>query len=199
MQLAERCDVVDAGIGSRIGEHDESFAYQNSAAIGHGWRAPRRDFYTGGSVCGNGGCGFVGGLLIDPDGDRRAFLAGPVAGAAYWRGAERIEPDGDPHVGFGWADAIDGIEADPAALRHVGFGPGMPAAFRRGAAAQIAGDVAGRNLQAAGGADKDVGEVAGFAALVREGLGSRRRRRLRRVMLANELFMQTIEQRVQLR
>ena len=102
-------------------------------------------------------------------------------------------PTADAHVGFGRADAIDGIETDPAEPRHIGLGPGMPAAFRLGAAAQVAGDIAGRNLQASGGAEKDVGEVAGAAALVREGFDGRRRQRPRRVMFADGLFVQAIE------
>ena len=36
MQLAEGRDVVEAGIGARIGDHHEAVAHENSAAIGHG-------------------------------------------------------------------------------------------------------------------------------------------------------------------
>src|ERR1700733_675289 len=40
VQLAEGRNVVDAGIGSRIGEHHEPLAHENSTAIGHRLRAP---------------------------------------------------------------------------------------------------------------------------------------------------------------
>jgi hypothetical protein len=36
MELAEGRDVVDAGIGAGVGEHDEAVANEDSAAIGHG-------------------------------------------------------------------------------------------------------------------------------------------------------------------
>ena len=65
----------------------------------------------------------------------KRLFAGAVAGAAHRRGAERIEPDGDAHIGFGRADAIDRIEADPAETGHMGLGPGVTAAVRLGAAA----------------------------------------------------------------
>src|ERR1700759_589530 len=163
-----------------------------------GRRTPRADFYTGGSACGKAGRWLAGGLLIDPDGDRRARFACTVAGAANRRGAERIETYGHPHVGFGWADAMDRVEADPAKPRHMGLGPGVAAAFRLGAAAAVAGDIAGRNLQAAGGTEKDMRQVGGAAAFVLEGLDGRDRRRPGRVGFVDEFFMQAVEQCVQL-
>ena len=36
VQLAEGRDVVEAGIGAGVGDHDETVAHQDSAAIGHG-------------------------------------------------------------------------------------------------------------------------------------------------------------------
>ena len=36
VQLAEGRDVVEAGIGARIGDHHQGVTHQNSAAIGHG-------------------------------------------------------------------------------------------------------------------------------------------------------------------
>ena len=35
VQLAEGGDVVEAGIGARVGDHHQAVAHQNSAAIGH--------------------------------------------------------------------------------------------------------------------------------------------------------------------
>ena len=45
MQLAEGGDVVETGIGARVGDHDQTVAHQDSAAIGHGslkWLSGRR-------------------------------------------------------------------------------------------------------------------------------------------------------------
>ena len=43
VQLAKRRDVVDAGIGASVAEHDEPFAHKNSTAIGHRFaRSPWR-------------------------------------------------------------------------------------------------------------------------------------------------------------
>ena len=38
VQLAEGRDVVEAGIGARVGDHHQAVAHQDSAAIGHGVR-----------------------------------------------------------------------------------------------------------------------------------------------------------------
>ena len=35
VELAERRDVVETGIGAGVGDHDEPVAYKHSAAIGH--------------------------------------------------------------------------------------------------------------------------------------------------------------------
>jgi hypothetical protein len=66
------------------------------------------------------------------------------AAAADWGSAEIIEPDREPDVAFADADAIRDVEADPAEIGHLGFGPGMPGLLVDDAvrAAQIAGDVA---------------------------------------------------------
>ena len=41
VQLAEGRDVVETGIGPRVGDHHETVANQDAAAIGHGeWRSP---------------------------------------------------------------------------------------------------------------------------------------------------------------
>jgi hypothetical protein len=37
MQLAKSGDVVEARIGTRIGDHDKAGAYEDSAAISHGF------------------------------------------------------------------------------------------------------------------------------------------------------------------
>src|ERR1700689_4882404 len=63
--------------------------------------------------------------LLDLDLDGQGFRAAAVAGAAHGGRAEIIETDGDTGMGVGAADGIGRIEADPAEIRHEGFGPGV--------------------------------------------------------------------------
>ena len=63
--------------------------------------------------------------LLDLDRDRQRFRAAAVASAADGRGAEVIEADGDTGMGVGSADAVGGVEADPAEVGHIGFRPGV--------------------------------------------------------------------------
>src|SRR3984957_2059238 len=139
-----------------------------------------------------------GALLVDFDGDRQGLFAGAVAGAADRRGAESVKPDGDAHIGVGWADAVCNVEADPAEAGHMRLGPGVTAAFLLGAgAAQIAGDIARRDAQAARRAEEQMRHVAGNAAFARERFGGRHRRRPRRGVFADRLIVQSIQQSVQ--
>src|SRR5437899_3878377 len=52
--------------------------------------------------------------LFDLDRDRQRFRTSAITGAAHRRGAEVVEPDGDTGMGVGSAEAVGGIEADPA-------------------------------------------------------------------------------------
>ncbi|MGD0026378.1 MAG: hypothetical protein ABSC37_17455 [Xanthobacteraceae bacterium] len=106
-------------------------------------------------------------LLIDGDRDRKALGAGTVARAAYWGGAERIEPNGDAHVGIGRADAVCGIEADPAQIGDEGFGPGVARLLLDGAVgeAKIAGDITSGDRKGVRRADEDMSEVLAYARL----------------------------------
>src|SRR6185436_3529432 len=61
---------------------------------------------------------------IDLDRDRQRLGAAAIAGTADGRGAQVVEPDRDTGVRIGGADAVGGVEADPAEVRHVGFRPG---------------------------------------------------------------------------
>ena len=76
-----------------------------------------------------------------------SFAAAAVAGAADRRRAEIVEPDRDPHMGIGGADAVGGIEGDPAELGHEGLGPGVAGLLLDHAvvAMEIAADVARRD------------------------------------------------------
>ena len=61
MQLAEGRDVVDAGIGPRVREHHQSFAHENSTAIGHCSVLPARCLYSIHCARGIGGrCRLIG-------------------------------------------------------------------------------------------------------------------------------------------
>src|SRR5271167_833800 len=54
MQLAEGRDVVEAGIGPGVGDHDQTVPHQHSATIGH-FRRPRRSLIDGQLVANFGG------------------------------------------------------------------------------------------------------------------------------------------------
>ena len=87
--------------------------------------------------------------LVDADGDRQRFAAAAVARAAHRRGAEIVEPDRDPHMGVGGANAVGRIEADPAEVRDIGLRPGVAGLLRGDAvgAVEMAADVARRNAE----------------------------------------------------
>src|SRR5207302_5117692 len=105
--------------------------------------------------------------LIHLNFDRERLARAAPAHAAYRRRAEKVEPDGDAHVGIGGANPIRHIEGDPAEPEHEGFGPGVSGLLRaRGIiAAKIPADVADRNVQTARGRDKDLREILTYAAL----------------------------------
>ena len=126
MQLAEGGDVVDAGIGARVGEHHQPLAHQNSAAIGHRSARSRGDLYTGSiglrqwrRLAPNRR------LLIDLDRDRqasprrcRSACRGPArrrAHRARRRRAHRLRSGRRS-----WPD-----RSRPSRAGHVGFRPGV--------------------------------------------------------------------------
>src|SRR4029077_10872076 len=84
MQLAEGRHVVEAGIGARVADHDQTVAHQNPATIGHDDSASpghRREIYSGAG--GWAAIRWSGGGLPAASDDQRAaqyFLAG-VLGA----------------------------------------------------------------------------------------------------------------------
>src|SRR5258707_14516636 len=114
--------------------------------------------------------------LFDLDRDRQRFRAAAVTGAAHRRGAEVVEPDRDTGMGVGGAEAVGGIEADPAEVRHVGFRPGMAGLLvhRAVGAQEVPGDEARRNAAGARAGDEDVRIVLADAALERKSFRRRR-------------------------
>src|SRR4051812_587688 len=63
--------------------------------------------------------------LIDLDRARERLVAAAITGAANRGCAEIIKADGNAGVGVGSADAVGGIEPDPAQIGHEGFRPGV--------------------------------------------------------------------------
>src|SRR5260370_18677716 len=63
--------------------------------------------------------------LADAHRDIERLAAAAEAGAAHGSGSEIIQPDRDADMGVGRADAVRGIEGDPAEIRHVSLGPGV--------------------------------------------------------------------------
>src|SRR5262249_13415583 len=179
VELAEGRNVVDAGVGAGIGEHDESVADQDATAIRHDVRrAPAKRPYIPIPVANPQCASSILGLLrrlLDADLDRKRLADAAVTRPAQGRRAEVIEPDGDPHMGVGCAKSVGRIESNPAELGHEGFRPGVAGLLLAHAivAAEIAADIARGNTEAARGSDEDVGEVPTRAALERESLGGR--------------------------
>ena len=105
--------------------------------------------------------------LIDLDGHRSVSIAAAIAGAAHRGGAEIVEPDGDAGMGVGGADAVGGIEADPAEIGHIGFRPGVAGLLVDHAvgAQEMAGDEARGNAAVARAGDEDMRVVLADAAL----------------------------------
>src|SRR5262245_3600652 len=75
-------------------------------------------------------------------------------------------------MGPSGAEAVGGIEGDPAELGHEGFRPGMAALLLvAGFAVEVAADIARRNAQTTRGGNEDMREVLSDAAFARERLG----------------------------
>ena len=115
--------------------------------------------------------------LVDMHRHFEGFAAAAEARAAHRRGAEVIEADRHPHMGFGGADAVGRVEADPAEMLDIGFGPGVAGVLRGDAvdAVEMAADIARRNAELARRRDEDMGEVLADAAAQREGFRRRGR------------------------
>src|SRR5258708_6521046 len=63
--------------------------------------------------------------LLDLDRHGQRLHPAAIAGAAHRCGAEIVEADGDAGMRVGGADAVRGIEPDPAEIGHEGFRPGV--------------------------------------------------------------------------
>src|SRR5262245_33702705 len=108
--------------------------------------------------------------LLDLHVDRERLIASAVAGAACGRGAELIETDRDAHMGVGGADPVRSVEGDPAEPPDEGLGPGVAGVCARRSVRpmDIAGNIARRDADAAGGRDEYMGQVGADAALLRK-------------------------------
>ena len=89
--------------------------------------------------------------LVDIYGHFELFAAAAEAGAAHRRGAQVIEADRHPHMGLTGADAIGGVEADPAEVLDIDLGPGVAGLLGGDAvgAPEMAADIARRNTERA--------------------------------------------------
>src|ERR1700742_3169524 len=96
--------------------------------------------------------------LLDRDCNRQRLRAAAIAGAAHGGGAEVIQPDRDAGMRVRGADAIRGIEADPAEIGHVGFRPGVAGLLVDHAvgAQEVPGDETRRHAGGARAGDEDV-------------------------------------------
>src|SRR5690242_14040111 len=67
--------------------------------------------------------------------------------AAHGAGVEVVEADGDADVAAGRAEPIGDVVAAPALALDPGLGPGVAGHVAVGGAAEIAGDVAGGDVE----------------------------------------------------
>src|SRR5690349_1924998 len=108
------------------------------------------------------------------DGDAHGELLGrpaaPDAPDGHGRGV--VEPDGGPNISGGGADAIGGVEADPAEILDIGLDPGVAGAIFMGldAGPEIAADIARGDAETARGGDEDVTMVLADPHALRQGL-----------------------------
>ncbi|KTT92403.1 hypothetical protein NS44R_14560, partial [Mammaliicoccus sciuri] len=114
------------------------------------------------------------------------------------RGAEIVETDGDTGMGVGGADAVGGVEADPAEVGHEGLGPGVAGLLVHHAvgAQEVAGHEPRRNAAGTRAGDQDVRVVLTDAALQRERL-RRRRGAVGRVLVEGHVLVDLHHERVQ--
>ena len=123
------------------------------------------------------------------------LAAAALAAAAHRRRAEIVQPDRDADMGVGRANAVGGVEGDPAEIGHEQLGPGVAGLLLGDAVAavEMPADVARRDGEAARRRDENVGEVLAHAALERERLG-RGGRDMGRIGVEGHFAMQVIEQ-----
>src|SRR5436853_7901820 len=75
--------------------------------------------------------------LIDQHFDHHAFPAAAATCAPHRGRPEIVEPDRDAYMGVGCADAIGGIERDPADGRHIRLRPGVAGVLLRHAVCTV--------------------------------------------------------------
>src|SRR5262249_49568624 len=121
MELAEGCDVVDAGIGAGVREHHEAIADEDSTAIGHDEDAPATAPPLWRASGGRGNAGSALPLprrLVHLDLHRQRLARAAVAHAAHRRRTEIVEADRNADVRIDRANPVRGVERDPAEAGH---------------------------------------------------------------------------------
>ena len=163
---------------AKAGQHEPATQARRKVAHASAWR--QRDIASSHhavqSPPSSSGSGFaLAADLVDAHRDIERLAAAAIAAAAHRRRAEIIEADRDAHMGVGRADAVGGVEGDPAEIGHESLGPGVAGLLLGHAvgAMEMAADIARRNGEAARGGDEDMGQVLAHAALERERLGRR--------------------------
>src|SRR5229473_2672146 len=169
-------------------------SFRTARPTGCGWSKPR---WRGRGLCQHVAVSFLRlpGRLCDLKPYGHVFATASIMGAAHRSGAQTIETEGNAHVLAGGAHVVGRIEADPAEVGDVNFGPGVAHLVARQLAchsachlarllsrllgesavalAEIAGDIARRRPESARHGDEDVGEVLGYAASCPESVGRR--------------------------
>src|ERR1035437_8211453 len=122
------------------------------------------------------------------------FAAAAKARAAHRRRAEVIQADRDPHMGFGGADPVGRVEADPSEVLDIGFDPGVAGVLLGDAidAVEMPAHIARRDAELARRRDENVGEVLADAAAQREGF-RRRGRGMGRIGVEFHLAIERIQ------
>ena len=144
VQLAVGGDVVDAGIGAGVGDHDQPGVEQHAEAIGH-QRSSSRSALRLAPAPG-------GAASLTRTSTVSSSAAATRACAGDRRGVAIVEPAGDADIGVVGADAVERIEGDPAEILDPGLRPGMappPGTCCAVAAEQMAGNVARRDAEPA--------------------------------------------------
>src|SRR5215831_11137873 len=110
--------------------------------------------------------------LVDAHSHRERFAAAAEARAAHGRGAKIIQAGRNAHVGVGRADAVGGIETNPAKVLDIGFRPGVSSLLCCNAVApmKMTPDVARRNFERPNCRYKNVGKILANATADRKSL-----------------------------
>src|SRR6478736_10268205 len=111
--------------------------------------------------------------LVDEYSHCERFAAAAKTCAAYRSGAEIVQTDRNPHMGCGDANAVGGIEANPAQVLDIGLRPRVAGLLRGDAVGtvEMSADVSRRDVERSRCRNKNMGEVLTDAASKRKSLG----------------------------